>query len=303
MEQALYWLARSLIGLLQVLPLLWVVRLGRLAGGLFYYLDARHRRVARKNLAASFPEKSMVEVRTLAKENFKRIGENFASAVKTASMTDEELKPHLAFANLTIIQPLANANGSLSKLFAVGHFGNFELYARTAAYFPGFHFATTYRALRQPALNRLMQDLRARSGCIYFERRTQGHEMRQALQEKDLMLGFLCDQHGGDHGLRMPFLGRECSVNPAPAIFALRYKLPLFTSFCFRIAPGRWLVEFGLEIPTHIDGVPRSPEAIMTDVNRDFEAAIRRDPANWFWVHNRWKTAGKKRRNVEALKQ
>jgi hypothetical protein len=27
----------------------------------------------------------------------------------------------------------------------------------------------------------------------------------------------------------------------------------------------------------------------MLDVNRAFEAAVRRDPANWFWVHNRWK--------------
>jgi hypothetical protein len=27
----------------------------------------------------------------------------------------------------------------------------------------------------------------------------------------------------------------------------------------------------------------------MLDVNRAFEDAIRRDPANWFWVHKRWK--------------
>jgi lauroyl/myristoyl acyltransferase len=27
----------------------------------------------------------------------------------------------------------------------------------------------------------------------------------------------------------------------------------------------------------------------MRDVNRAFEAAVRRDPANWFWVHRRWK--------------
>jgi KDO2-lipid IV(A) lauroyltransferase len=32
--------------------------------------------------------------------------------------------------------------------------------------------------------------------------------------------------------------------------------------------------------------------AIMLDVNRAFEAAVRRDPANWFWVHNRWKARG-----------
>jgi KDO2-lipid IV(A) lauroyltransferase len=27
----------------------------------------------------------------------------------------------------------------------------------------------------------------------------------------------------------------------------------------------------------------------MRDVNRAFEIAVRRDPANWFWVHKRWK--------------
>ena len=27
----------------------------------------------------------------------------------------------------------------------------------------------------------------------------------------------------------------------------------------------------------------------MLDVNRAFEVAVRRDPANWFWVHKRWK--------------
>jgi hypothetical protein len=54
---------------------------------------------------------------------------------------------------------------------------------------------------------------------------------------------------------------------------------------------GRWRIESGGEIPTHQNGEARSTEAIMTDVNRSFEAAIHRDPANWFWVHNRWKPA------------
>jgi len=31
-------------------------------------------------------------------------------------------------------------------------------------------------------------------------------------------------------------------------------------------------------------------------VNRAYETAIRRDPANWFWVHNRWKPAGRRSR-------
>ena len=38
-----------------------------------------------------------------------------------------------------------------------------------------------------------------------------------------------------------------------------------------------------------MNGQPRPTEEIAADVNRAFEAIIRRDPANWFWVHNRWK--------------
>jgi len=31
-------------------------------------------------------------------------------------------------------------------------------------------------------------------------------------------------------------------------------------------------------------------EDIMSDINANLEAGVRSDPANWFWVHNRWKT-------------
>ncbi|MFM8469845.1 MAG: hypothetical protein ACKODH_07740, partial [Limisphaerales bacterium] len=68
-----------------------------------------------------------------------------------------------------------------------------------------------------------------------------------------------------------------------------RYGCRLHTCLCQRTAAGRWHLEFGDESPTHAHGQPRTPEAIAADINRVFEAAIRRDPANWFWVHNRWK--------------
>jgi lauroyl/myristoyl acyltransferase len=37
----------------------------------------------------------------------------------------------------------------------------------------------------------------------------------------------------------------------------------------------------------------------MGDVNRAFEAAVRRDPANWFWVHKRWKPGPSAKTKVE----
>ena len=104
-----------------------------------------------------------------------------------------------------------------------------------------------------------------------------------------IVLGLLADQNAGDHGLWLPVFGRETSVSPAPAVFAQRYKCRLFPSACFRTEPGRWHIKLGEEIPTRTEGKRRSTQAITQDIIAAQEETIRRDPANWFWVHNRWK--------------
>lgn len=289
MDRLLYLLARGLIALLQAFPLSWVARFGRVCGGIVYLCDARHRRVARRNLTMCFGgEKTPDEIRALARENFRRIGENFACAIKTASMSLDQLQAHMEIVGAEKV--LKNETATpIGRVFAIGHFGNFELFAHTATLTSSYRGATTYRALNNPDLNRLLLKLREVSGCLFFERRTEGAALRAALRDQYLLLGLLADQHSGDHGLKLPFFGHECTTTKAPAIFALRFNLPLHTAICFRTSLGHWRIEMDDEIPTHEHGQPRSPAAIMLDVNRAFEQAIRRDPANWFWVHNRWK--------------
>ncbi len=287
METVLYFLARGLIWILQKMPLRWVASLGRAGGLVGYWLDKRHRRIAIQNLTHCFgDEKSVNEIQALAKENFRRLGENYACAIRTAFMTNEELRPHIEFGGDGRI-PSSN-----NLVVAIGHFGNFELYARMGMFVPGFQFATTYRALRQPALTRLVQDMRERSGCIFFERRSQGNELKAAMNKGGIMLGLLADQHAGAGGVRVPFFGRECATSSAPAVFALRYDARLITGFCFRVGLGRWRMEPGDEIPIRDEaGKARPVEDITLDMNKAFEQAILRDPANWFWVHNRWKSS------------
>ena len=289
-ERCVYLLAWTLVWVLQALPLRMVARIGRGAGALAYWIDVRHRRVALRNLQSVFgEEKTTSEIQAIARENFKRLGENYCGAIKTAGMTFEELREHVEFARADKIMPQPGEGAAPSRVVAIGHFGNFELYARFGQYAPVFQMITTYRGLRQPSLNRLLQSLREKSGCLFFERRTEASALKAVMNGPGKMLGLLADQHAGTGGLRLPFFGRECSTSSAPAVFALRYQCRLFTAFCFRTGLGRWSLEVGEEIPTHAHGKPRATADIMLDVNRGFEATIRRDPANWFWVHNRWK--------------
>jgi len=101
MDTVIYFIARGVIAFLQALPLVWLARLGRAGGALAFWFDGRHRRVALDNLTLCFGrEKSPEEIRALARENFQRIGENFASAIKTAAMDAKQILPHVEFTGL-----------------------------------------------------------------------------------------------------------------------------------------------------------------------------------------------------------
>src|SRR5438067_639716 len=101
MDHLLYLLGRGLVGVLQALPLAFVARLGRVGGGVAYWLDRRHRRAAIENLTRCFGrEKLPAEILAIARENFRRLGENYGCAIKTASMTWAELEKHLEFEGL-----------------------------------------------------------------------------------------------------------------------------------------------------------------------------------------------------------
>jgi KDO2-lipid IV(A) lauroyltransferase len=71
---------------------------------------------------------------------------------------------------------------------------------------------------------------------------------------------------------------------------ALCYKAALTMAICYRTGLARWRIEVGPVIPTHNEkGQERTVEDIIRDVQIQYEIAVRRDPANWFWVHRRWK--------------
>lgn len=282
---------------LQALPLTLVALAGRFGGAVAYGAGASRRRITLENLRRCFPDMAVKQLRSIGREHFMRIGENSASAIKTAGMSANQIARHLEIVGAEKLG--ANARGAV---VAIGHFGNFELYTWIAAKTPHLRGAATYRALKQPLLDAVVRKLRNQSGCLFFNRRRDMKAMLRALREGGIILGLLSDQHVGRKGVRIPFFGHECSTSIAPAVLARRYDLPLFTAVCFRVALGRWRIEVGEEIARRTDAGPRDTGEIMSDVNAAFEIAVRRDPANWLWAHDRWRF-GKESRAPETFPQ
>ncbi len=280
------WFLCALLGLIRCLPLVTVVRLGRLLGGLACRVDHRHRRVAEENLAQAFPDWKPTEVKAMALENFRRIGEAYASAIRTPGMDPKELLARIEFVG---VEDLLRS-GADQLVVATGHFGGFDLLAHVQKHWPGWNITTTYRAQRFVPLERALQRLRTLTGVQFLERHNATLAISELFKRNKSVLALFSDQHGGGKGLWLPFLGRHCSCSPAPAVIALRYKALLTMAICYRTDLARWRIEVGPVIPTHDEhGQERSVESITHDLQRQYELAVRRDPANWFWVHRRWK--------------
>jgi len=249
-------------------------------------MDRRHRRVAEENLARAFPELKPQEVQALALENFRRIGEAYACAIRTPGMDPSELLGRIEFVGLDDLLQ----SGAERLVVATGHFGGFDLLAHVQGHWPNWRLATTYRAQRFAPLNTALQRLRDLTGVQFIERHNAVQAVSELFNKNKSILALFSDQHGGGKGLWLPFLGHHCSCSPAPAVIALRYKALLTMAICYRTDLARWRIEVGPVIPTHDEhGQERSLEDITLEIHRQYEIAVRRDPANWFWVHRRWK--------------
>ena len=161
--------------------------------------------------------------------------------------------------------------------------------------------AATYRGLKDRRLDGLIRRMRDRSGCLFFERRRDGGALRAALREGNIVLGLLGDLHAGRKGLNLRFFNHDCSVSAAPALFALRYNLPLHTAICYRVGLARWRIELSEEIPTRVNGQRREIPDVTAEITAAFETAVRRDPPGWFWVHDRWRFRKRDRVAARAL--
>ena len=242
--------------------------------------------MAEDNIAKTFPEFRSKEIHALALENFRRIGEAYACAIRTPGMDPRELLARIEFVGLEDLLQ----SGADRLVVATGHFGGFDLLAHVQGHWPNWRLATTYRAQRFTALNTTLQRLRSLTGVQFIERHESTRAIHRFFDQNQSILALFSDQHGGGKGLWLPFLGHRCSCSPAPAVIALRYKALLTMAICYRTDLARWRIEVGPVIPTHDEhGEERSLEDITLEIHRQYDIAVRRDPANWFWVHRRWK--------------
>ncbi|MCK8497777.1 MULTISPECIES: lysophospholipid acyltransferase family protein [Myxococcus] len=293
-----YLLIRTVLLCLQPLPLGWARALGSLLGGWAYAIAGGERRKALKSLGTAFPEKSDAQRQALARASFRHLGAAALEVACTGAL-DRGLESLVAWpeADRAVLDAaLAKGKG---VVFISGHVGNWELLARRVAR-AGYPSQSIAKETTDPRLTKLVERFRERGGVRSIWRGQDGaaRAMLRALRAGEI-LGLLIDQDTKVQSLFVPFFGQLAATPRAAADLAVRTGAAVVTGFCHRVEGGGYrLVMEDVPLPEDEDR-EAAALALTAALSARIEAAIRRTPEQWVWMHQRWKT----RPPVEASPQ
>jgi heptosyltransferase-2 len=284
MDRIVFVVYRTTSLVLRSLPLGLVWWAGRLLGFCGYYLGRKYRRLALRNLGIAFEgEKTEAELRAVAREHFQSLGANFLCGLKIGGLPKEVLRKLVDFVGLPQVEAVVSSGRGC--VMVISHIGNWELFSQLYPLLFSCPLGTIYQRLGNSYIDAEVRSSRARLGVELFERK-EGFQGAIKTLRAGGIVGVLIDQHAGDAGVWCPFFGRLASTSSLAAMLALRTGAALIPGAVHSTGPGRWR----LVIDPAVNITERDTDAVTAQLNLVLESQIRRQPSDWFWVHNRWKT-------------
>ncbi len=272
-----------------------------LSDGLFYplyYLVRYRRKVVRKNLTESFPEKSLPEIRKIEKKFYSFFIDTIFETCKLATISKKDISRRMKYTNVEVINTILQQGKSISLY--VGHYGNWEWSSSIPIHLHLSQEIVTgqiYRRLSNKTVNRLLLSNRERMGATCIEMRETARRINEYIDNHRVcIIGYIADQSPKKTNIQhyVPFLHHQTPVFIGTEKLTKRYGFEAWYLNVKRLKRGYYEAEF---IRMHEN--PQSlPNFELTDIYyRHLEQTILQQPELYLWTHNRFKNA----RNYENI--
>ncbi|MGB0445751.1 MAG: lipid A biosynthesis lauroyl acyltransferase [Pseudomonadales bacterium] len=275
------WLAMGFLRLITFLP--WSVgkKFGPALGYLLYQLSKRRRGITEKNIATCFPKLDQQQQYNLVLQTFYANG---TGVIETAYAWWSSLKPFNKHIQIDGLEALQEACDSEQGVLLLGaHFTSPDLgCALLNQHQP---FSVTYQRHKNPLMDALI--LRGRSHCLggAIER----DQIRQVVKTlKDGQTVWLApDQDlGPDRSVFAHFFGIPTATTAIASRLAKSTQCRVF----FFSHQQRNNQSYHLQL-IPLDKLPSGEEAQdAAIINSQIEEAVRQYPAQYLWLHRRFKT-------------
>jgi len=281
-------LARALlvlVWLLHLLPLSLQAAMGRGLGRVMHALAHGRRRVALRNVELCLPELGTAERQALVREHFQWLARSlleravlwYASPKRLKRLIQVEGDVHLAE---TSERPV---------MWLVPHFLAVDVAGAATQLFQTRMVCNVYTAQSNPVLDRALKHGRGRFGrAEMFTRQQSALPLVRAIKRGSAFF----NPSDMDFGLRdaafVPFFGQQAATLLAPSRLARSLGMRVQPVVAETLPGGQgWRVRF---LPPWEHWPTDDAEADAAAMNRWIESEIRRCPAQYLWVHKRFKT-------------
>jgi KDO2-lipid IV(A) lauroyltransferase len=285
LEHALFRVVTAVLG---ALPERIALALGAALGWLGGSVLRVRRADVDLHLARSFPERSAAWRRRVARASYAHLGREAVSTFRVTSRGPEEVVARTTMVGFEAFQA-AVAEGR-GVILLTGHLGNWEI-GGAAFSARGLPVDAVAKRMANRLFDADLEASRRRVGVRLLDLPDAPREALHSLRSGHV-LGLIADQNAREHGIFVPFFGREASTFRGPALFALRAGAPIFLGVSYREpgVPARYRVVMERIGITPSGDLERDVRALTEAHTAALERAIRRAPEQYFWQHLRWKT-------------
>ncbi len=284
-----YLFLRAFIFCLNMLSEASIKHIASFAGFLWYWLDAKRRRIARRNIDYAFPEMGDDDKTDILKDSYKNIIETFIVFPRISRFDMENIKDLFEFQCEEYYEE-AHRRGK-GVFLLTGHHGNWEFAAAAHSIKHGGMVAVA-KDIHNPYINAYIQALRRGAGMEVVRPRNAVFRLMRSLKQ-GRTVAMLLDQNTLRHeAVFVKFFGRLAATQYAMALMALKTGAAVVPGYILRKQGGKgYIIRYEKPILVKDEGDKEKAVVAWTQqFTAVLEAHIRMAPAQWFWVHDRFKT-------------
>lgn len=278
------WLGLALLRLLNTLPFRLQLKLGKLLGGLLFRFATARRHVADVNLTLCFPELSEQERAALLREHFSAMGIMLFELGLSWWGSDKRL------AALTEIEGLEHLDNAIKEgrgaLLLGAHYTTLDISGHLLATQTNLTIRSMYRPHENPVIEYVMR----RGRESYLDSLIARDDIRgliRTLKQNKVVWYAPDQQYEGKGSALVPFFGIPAATNIGTSRIAKMSKTAVIPFVSVRKGDGSGYL---LKLLPPLENFPSDDEiADATRIHQIFEAQIRENRAQYFWVHKRFK--------------
>lgn len=284
----LYLVLRAVVMVVSMFPYRMADDVGRVLARVIRFIDRKHVRIARKNVEASRAYLETGDPERFIRRVYRHLALGFVEMLMIPRMIQQNtLERHVRMEGFATINGLvAEGKGVIA---AVGHLGSWEFIALSGPRM-GYKINSTARRIENPWIDRYLKTFRTSTGQEIISKHDAVGAMIQALKRKEILV-VQVDQDARHSGVYVKFFGRPASTHRSPAVLALKYGSPILPINIYREGGFHHAVAGTPIRPEDYRDRPDPVKAIVQAYTEQFEGFVRAHPDQWFWLHDRWKTA------------